>query len=131
MLISSFTGIFKNVEVIISMNMEYKHNLDKAAAKEKIETHISKLEDMRFSGGYAIEDVKSYWTGDDLQVSFNLKKNVINRQIEGFIKVKNNLIIIDVEIPDIINNLVTEENLKKIISRNLENILNNVDYSGR
>jgi hypothetical protein len=108
------------------MYLEYKHNLDKETAKQRIDEYISKLDNMQFAGGFAVEDLKKDWTNDEVMFSFNIKKMIIERRVEGNIKLKeNNLLIMDLELPDIIKNFVTEENLEKTIKKNLDTVLSN------
>jgi hypothetical protein len=105
------------------MYLEYEYNLEKETAKQRIDEYVGKLDNIQFAGGFAIEDLKKSWTGDEMQLSFNLKKMVIDRRSKGHIKVRDNVIILDMELPDIISNFVTEENLEKTVRKNLDTIL--------
>jgi hypothetical protein len=105
------------------MHLEYEHNLDNDVAKRRIDEYTDKLDNMQFAGGFAIEDLKKSWTDNELQLSFNLKKMVIDRRSKGNIRFKENLIHLDMELPDIIRNFVTDENLENTIRKNLDTIL--------
>jgi hypothetical protein len=105
------------------MYMEYKHNLDRDTVKERIDHYVDKLDNLQFSGGFAVEDLKKSWTEDEMQFSFYLKKMVIERRIKGNFRLKDQLLIIDFEVPDIVKNLVTEDNIEKTIRKNLDTIL--------
>jgi hypothetical protein len=104
------------------MNLEYKHDLDTGTAKQRIDEYVDKLDNMQFSGGFAIDDMKKSWTGDEMQLSMNLKKMVIDRRIKGNFRFKEKLLIMDVEIPSVVLNLISEKNLEQIIRRNLDTI---------
>jgi hypothetical protein len=105
------------------MLIEYKHELDKPTARQRIDNYVDKLDNIQFAGGFAVEDLKKSWTEDEMQVSFNLKKSAIDRRVEGDIKLKDKIIIIDMEIPEIVRNFVTDANLESTIRRNLDTIL--------
>lgn len=104
------------------MYLEYEHKLDHADAKSRIDTYIDKLDNLQFSGGFFLDDLKKSWTGDEMQVSFNLKKMVIDRRTKANIRLKEHLLIMDADVPTVVQNFITEENLKKIILRNLDTI---------
>jgi hypothetical protein len=105
------------------MYLEYKHETDKETAKQRLNEYTEKLDKMQFAGGFAVEDLKKSWTDDEMQVSLNLRKSAIDRRIKGNIKLKENLLILDVDLPEIIKNFVTEENIEKTIRKNLDTIL--------
>jgi hypothetical protein len=105
------------------MLIEYKHELDKPTARQRIDNYVDKLDNIQFAGGFAVEDLKKSWTEDEMQVSFNLKKSAIDRRVEGNIKLKDKIIIMDMEIPEIVRNFVTDANLESTIRRNLDTIL--------
>jgi len=106
------------------MYIEYKHSMDKESARTRLNEYIDKMDGIQFAGGFEIEDLKKSWTADEMQFSFNIKKMIIDRRISGTIRLKEQLVAIKFELPSIIGNLVSEENLEKTIRKNLDSIMN-------
>jgi hypothetical protein len=105
------------------MYLEYKYNLDRDTARGRIDRYVEKLENLQFAGGFAVEDLKKSWTGDEMQFSFNLKKMIIDRRIKGNFRLKGQVLIMDFEVPDIVKNFVTEDKIEETIRKNLDTIL--------
>jgi hypothetical protein len=105
------------------MYLEYEHDLDKETAKQRVNEYIDKLDNIKLAGGFAVEDLKKSWTDDEMQISFNIKKSAIDRRIKGVIKLKEKLLIMEMKLPDVVNNFVTEQNLESTIRKNLDTIL--------
>lgn len=101
------------------MYIEQKNPTDKETARRKIDSYVEKLNNLRFTGNFQVKDFIKSWTYNEMQFSFQIKSSVVERRVQGVIKCKEDIIIIECEIPTIINNFMKEENLKTVIENHL------------
>lgn len=101
------------------MYIEYKNPTDKETAIRNIDAYVDKLNNLRFAGNFQIKEFDKSWTKDEMQFAFEIKSSILKRRTQGTIKCKDDLIIIEFEAPIIINNFITEENLRAVIEKHL------------
>jgi hypothetical protein len=104
------------------MYMEFRHNAEKDNLKYRIDDYVSKMENLRFQGNFEIIELNKSWINHEMQYSIIVKMGVLERRVKGILKIKDDLVIISMELPETIKNFITEEKLQKIISRHLENL---------
>ena len=105
------------------MYIEHPHNSDKSRLKYKIDDFTARLLNLKFQGNFEIIELNKSWIDYEMQYSLILKQGMLERRIKGVLKIKDNVIIISFEAPETIKNFITEENLRKIIGRHIDNIL--------
>lgn len=104
------------------MYMEYRHNAEKDNLKYKIDNYVSKMENLQFRGNFEIIELNKNWINHEMQYSVIVKLGVLERSIKGILKIKDELVVISMEIPETIKNFITEEKLQKVIFKHLENL---------
>ncbi|GEM_PF-5088227 len=108
------------------MYIEYPHNLNKDLLKQKIDKYVSKLNKMEFYSNFKISDFNRNWNNYEMLYSLNIKQSFLERRMKGFLQIKDEIIIIEFDMPDIIKNFVREEKLQLIIKNHLDNVIEKV-----
>lgn len=105
------------------MYIEYPHNLNKDILKEQIDKYVSKLNKLEFYSNFKISDLNRSWSNYEMMCSMTIKQSFLERRLKGLIQVKDDMIIIEFEVPDVIKNFVREEKLKFLITKHLDNVI--------
>jgi hypothetical protein len=111
------------------MYLEYPHNTSKELLKKQIDKNVSKLNKLEFYSGFKISELHKNWNNSEMIFTLNLKQSFLERRIKGVLQIKDEVIIIEFEVPDIIKNFVREEKLNSIISKHLDNIVEEINYA--
>lgn len=102
------------------MQIKYVNNLPAIQKKELLDPLVKESLAEHFEG-FEIKDLNKNWNHNDLYVSFTIKKGPIERDIKGIIKVYDDSLTMDFDVPEIVKNFVTDEKIKKAISARLDN----------
>lgn len=105
------------------MHIEYPNKLDKETSKQKLDNMFDSLLDRKVITGFDIKDFNKSWTNDEMQFSFYLKMGPLDRRVKGIIKVYEDKLISDFELPDTVKNFVSENKIEKTIKQYFEQYL--------
>ena len=88
------------------MHIERKHNVGKEEAIQKIDTFLNDLMDARFQGDVAIKEASKSWSNNAMHFSFKAKKGFVGATISGVIRVNQDSVVMDSDLPELVTAFV-------------------------
>ncbi|MBC7569982.1 MAG: polyhydroxyalkanoic acid system family protein [Spirosoma sp.] len=104
------------------MHIEYIHSTTKEKAVQKIDTFLDELMQWQFPGGIVIKEPTKNWLGDTMSFSFRVKKGFLGTTITGTVRVDDQLVVIDMDIPGIVLFFISEDRIREVINRQLDEL---------
>jgi hypothetical protein len=104
------------------MHIERRHNLGKEEAIQKIDTFLEDLMRRQFPGDVAIKDASKSWSDDAMRFSFKAKKGFFGATISGVIRVNNDSVVMDCDLPGMVTAFVSEDQIRNVINEHLDGL---------
>jgi hypothetical protein len=104
------------------MHIERRHNLGKEGAIHKIDTFLEDLMRRQFPGEVAIKDASKSWSNDAMHFSFKAKKGFFGTTISGVIRVNDESIVMDSDLPGLVTAFVSEDQIRNVINEELDGL---------
>ena len=104
------------------MHIERRHNVGKEEAIRKIDTFLDDLMRRQFPGGVAIKEASRSWSDDALRFSFKAKKGFFGTTISGVIRVNDDSVVMDSDVPGLVTAFVSEDQIRKVINEQLDGL---------
>ena len=104
------------------MHIERRHNVGKKEAIHKIDTFLDELMRRQFPGGVAIKEASRSWSGNALRFSFKAKKGFFGTTISGVIRVNDDSVVMDSDLPGLVTAFVSEDQIRKVINEQLDGL---------
>jgi len=104
------------------MHIERRHNVGKKEAIHKIDTFLDDLMCRQFPGDVAIKEASRSWSGNALRFSFKAKKGFFGTTISGVIRVNDDSVVMDSDLPGLVTAFVSEDQIRKVINEQLDGL---------
>ena len=104
------------------MHIERKHNVGKEEAIQKIDTFLNDLMHGRFPGDVAIKEASKSWSNNAMHFSFKAKKGFVGATISGVIRVNQDSVVMDSDLPELVTAFVSEDKIRDVIKAQLESL---------
>ena len=104
------------------MHIERRHNVGKKEAIHKIDTFLDELMRRQFPGGVAIKEASRSWSDNALRFSFKAKKGFFGTTISGVIRVNDDSVVMDSDLPGLVTAFVSEDQIRKVINEQLDGL---------
>lgn len=104
------------------MHIERKHNLGKEEAIHKIDAFLDDLMRRQFPGEVAIKDASKSWSDDAMSFSFKAKKGFFGTKISGVIRVNDESVVMDSDLPGLVTAFVSEDQIRNVINEELDGL---------
>jgi len=104
------------------MHIERNHNVGKEEAIHKIDTFVEDLMRRQFPGGVTIKEPSKSWSDNVMTFSFKAKKGFIGTMISGVIRVNDDSVVIDSDLPGLITTFVSEDKIRGAINEKLDSL---------
>ena len=104
------------------MHIERRHNVGKKEAIHKIDTFLDDLMRRQFPGGVVIKEASRSWSDDALRFSFKAKKGFFGTTISGVIRVNDDSVVMDSDLPGLVTAFVSEDQIRKVINEQLDGL---------
>jgi hypothetical protein len=104
------------------MHIERRHNLGKEEAIHKIDTFLEDLMRRQFPGEVAIKDASKSWSDDAMRFSFKAKKGFFGATISGVIRVNDESVVMDSDLPGLVTAFVSEDQIRNVIKDELDGL---------
>jgi hypothetical protein len=104
------------------MHIEREHNVGKVEAIHKIDAFLDDLMGRQFPGSITIKESSRSWSGDALHFSFKAKKGFIGTTISGVIRVNEDSVVMDSDLPGLVTAFVSEDKIRDVIKAQLESL---------
>jgi hypothetical protein len=104
------------------MYIERRHNVGKEEAIHKIDSFLNDLLGRQFPGGVTIKEPFKSWSDDALHFSFKAGKGFIGATISGVIRVNDDSVIMDSNLPGLVTAFVSEDTIRNVINKQLDGL---------
>jgi Putative polyhydroxyalkanoic acid system protein (PHA_gran_rgn) len=104
------------------MHIERRHNVGKKEAIHKIDTFLDDLMRRQFPGDVAIKEASKSWSDDVMRFSFKAKKGFFGATISGVIRVNDDSVVMDSDLPGLVTAFVSEDQLRNVINEQLDGL---------
>jgi hypothetical protein len=104
------------------MYIERRHNVGKEEAIHKIDSFLDDLMRRQFPGGITIKEPFKSWSADAMHFSFEAKKGLIGATISGVIRVNDDSVIMDSDLPGLVTAFVSEDTIRDVINKQLDGL---------
>ena len=104
------------------MYIERRHNVGKEEAIHKIDSFLDDLLGRQFPGGVTIKEPFKSWSDDALHFSFKARKGFIGATISGVIRVNDDSVIMDSDLPGLVTAFVSENQIRNVINEQLDGL---------
>ena len=104
------------------MHIERKHNVGKEEAIQKIDTFLNDLMHGQFPGDVAIKEASKSWSNDAMSFSFKAKKGFLGATISGVIRVNQDSVVMDSDLPGLVTAFVSEDQIRNVINEQLDGL---------
>jgi hypothetical protein len=104
------------------MHIERRHNVGKEEAIHKIDTFLDDLMRRQFPDGVTITESSKSWSDNALHFSFKPKKGLIATTISGVIRVNDDSVVIDSDLPGLVTMFVSEDKIRNVINEQLDSL---------
>ena len=104
------------------MHIERKHNLGKEEAIHKIDTFLDDLMRSEFSGDVVIREASRSWFDNAMRFSFKAKKGFFGTTISGVIRVNDDSVVIDSDLPGLVTAFVSEDQIRNLINEQMNGL---------
>ena len=104
------------------MHIERRHNAGKEEAIHKIDTFLDDLMRRQFPGEVAIKDASKSWSDDAMRFSFKAKKGFFGTTISGVIRVNDESVVMDSDLPGLVTAFVSEDQIRNVINEELDGL---------
>jgi hypothetical protein len=104
------------------MHIERRHNVGKEEAIQKIDTFLNDLMQGQFPGDVAIKEACKSWSDNAMRFSFKAKKGFIGTTISGVIRVNEDSVVMDSDLPGLVTAFVSEDQIRNVINEQLDGL---------
>jgi len=102
------------------MHIEREHRVGKAEAVRKIDALLDALTREELPAGVTIKEPFKSWSENVMQFSFKAKKSFFGATISGIIRVEEDSLTLDAEVPPLVTAFVSEDQIKGLINEQLD-----------
>ena len=104
------------------MHIERRHNVGKEEAIQRIDTFLNDLMHGQFPGNVAIKEASKSWSNDAMSFSFKAKKGFLGATISGVIRVNQDSVVMDSDLPGLVTAFVSEDQIRNVINEQLDGL---------
>jgi hypothetical protein len=103
------------------MHIEKNHDVGKEEAIHKIDSFLDDLMRRQFPG-VTIRGLSKCWSDNAVHFSFTPKKGFIGTTISAVIRVNDDSIVIDSDLPGLVTTFVSEDKIRNMINEQLDSL---------
>jgi hypothetical protein len=104
------------------LHIERNHNVGKEGAIHKIDIFLDDLMRRQFPGGVTIKEPSKSWSDNVMRFSFEAKKAFIGTMISGVIRVNDDSLVLDSDLPGLVTTFVSEDKIRNVINEQLDSL---------
>jgi hypothetical protein len=105
------------------MKVVQRHKLGQAEAIKRIDSFLDKLMAREPPAGVTIKNPQKTWNGNRMDFAFNASRGFFGTTIAGNMKVTDDTVELDSELPGMVKTFVGEDTVRDVIARELGRIL--------
>ena len=104
------------------MYLERRHKVGKKEAIHKIDSFLDDLMRRQFPGGVTVKEPFKSWSDDAMHFSFKARKGFIFATISGVIRVNDDSVIMNSDLPGLVTAFVSEDTIRDVINTQLDGL---------
>ncbi len=104
------------------MHIERRHSVGKEEAIHKIDSFLDDLMRREFPGDVAIKEASKNWSDNAMQFSFKAKKGFFGTTVSGVIRVNDDSVVMDSDLPGLVTAFVSEDQIRNVINQQLDSL---------
>lgn len=104
------------------MYIERRHNVGKEEAIHKIDCFLDDLMRRQFPVGITIKEPFKSWSDDAMHFSFKARKGFVGATISGVIRVDDDSVIMDSDLPGLVTAFISEDTIRNVINKQLDGL---------
>ncbi|HTY89072.1 MAG TPA: polyhydroxyalkanoic acid system family protein [Candidatus Acidoferrum sp.] len=104
------------------MHIEHQHQIGATEAIGRINTLLDRVLAGPFPGGVTVQEVSRTWSANILNFSSRVRKGVFGARITGVLRVSDDAVMLDLDVPGWAASLVGEDKIKETIRQQLEEL---------
>src|SRR3954471_455751 len=104
------------------MHIQRNHSVGKEEAIRKIDTFTEHLMRRQFPGGVTVKESSKSWSDNAMSFSFKVKKGFIGTMISGVIRVNDDSVVIDSDLPGLVTTFISEDKIRGAIDEQLDSL---------
>jgi hypothetical protein len=104
------------------MHIERNHNVGKEQAILKIDAFLDDLMRHQFPGGVTIKEPSKSWSDNAMRFSLKAKKGFIGTTISAVIRVNDDSVVVDSDLPGLVTTFVSEDKIRNVINEQLDSL---------
>lgn len=105
------------------MHIEERHELGQQEAISRLDGFLDALMERQPPGGITIKNPEKAWNGNTMDFSFSAAKGLFGTSISGRMRVEDDRVVVDSELPVLIRSFVGEDRIREVVSRELARLL--------
>src|SRR5437660_11570346 len=105
------------------MHIERTHNVGKKEAIHKIDTFLDELMRRQFPGGVAIKEASRSWSDNAMRFSFKAKKSIFGTTISSVIRVNDDSVVMNCDLPGLVTSFVSEDQIRNLINGSINGLV--------
>jgi hypothetical protein len=104
------------------MHIQRSHSVGKEEAIHKIDSLAEDLMHRQFPGGVTVKEPSKNWSDNTMSFSFEAKKGFIGTMISGVIRVNDDCVVIDSDLPGLVTTFISEDKIRRAINEQLDSL---------
>jgi hypothetical protein len=104
------------------MHIERRHNVGKEEAIQKIDTFLNDLMHGQFPGDVTIKEASKSWSNNAMRFSFKAKKGFWGATNSRVIRVNQDSVVMDSDLPGLVTAFVSEDQIRNVINEHLDGL---------
>lgn len=104
------------------MRIEKDHNVGQQEAIRKIDTFLDELMQRDFPGGVTVRESSKSWSGNAMNFSFKAKRGWVGTTISGVIRVSDQSVVMDSDLPGLVTTFVSEDRIREVIGKQFDTL---------
>jgi hypothetical protein len=104
------------------MHLEHNHQVGKAEAARRIDALLDDLMRRPLPGGVTVKDASRSWSDHALAFSIRAKKGLLGTTLAGVIRVNDNSVVLDCDLPGLVTTFVSEAKIRETVRQQLDGL---------
>lgn len=101
------------------MHIERNHKVGQAEAIRRINQLLDDLVQREFPQGITVQNFTRNWSANVARFSFKAEKSFFGVTIAGVVRVDDELITLDLDLPGLVTTFVSEDEIRQVINQQL------------
>jgi hypothetical protein len=102
------------------MHIERNHQVARTEAIRRIDCLLGDLARRKFPNSIVVSDASKSWSENVMHFSFKAKKAFFSATISGIVRVNDDSVTLDADLPGLVTTFVSEDEIQKIVNKQFD-----------